>query len=345
MKFASLASLLTLAVVGTALAADPMPQRYNLSVRASAINPQAKEHPELGYVFADDKGKAADLQHAAVDTRVPAKGKLVIWLMGHNSALFDRITGYGLHAVQVHYANKWFGRIPKDKLNDGTTLGKVRLEAATGEDHSPIVDIPEPDGLAARTVRFVAWLAKENPEGNWDQFLTADKSDLIWDKVILAGSSHGSTTAARFAVHRKVDRVVMFCGPRDQYETWQGFESATPSERFFGFSHVLDGGWTGHHYCRSWEMLGLHQHGPIVNVDTAPAPFGHTRRLVTNCDVNNDPNRAHGSVVPGSRSPKAKDGTFRHEAVWEYLFTHPVSETGQAVAKDPACRVKPPTGK
>ena len=59
----------------------------------------------------------------------------------------------------------------------------------------------------------------------------------------------------------------MFCGPRDQTETWQALPSATPSNRFFGFSHVLDGGWTGDHYCRSWELLGLHQYGPIVNVD------------------------------------------------------------------------------
>ena len=345
MKFAVYGPLLALATLPTASAADPAARQYTLSTRASAINPRAKEHPELGYVFADAQGKAQDIQHAAVDTRVPARGKLVIWLMGHNPALFDRLTGYGLHAVQVHYANKWFSRIPKDKLNNGTTLGKVRLEAATGEDHSPIVDIPGPDGLAARAVRFVAWLAEENPEGKWDQFLTADKSDLVWDKVILAGSSHGSTTAARLAVHRKVDRVVMFCGPRDQYETWQGFPSATPSERFFGFSHVLDGGWTGHHYCRSWEMLGLHRHGPIVNVDTAAPPFGHTRRLVTDCDVKNDPNRAHGSVVPGSRAPKGADGRFRHEAVWEYLFTHPVTESGREVPKDPACRVTPPAGR
>ena len=163
--------------------------------------------------------------------------------------------------------------------------------------------------------------------------------------MTVAGSSLGSTTAARFAVHQKVDRVVMFCGPRDQYESWQGFPSATPPERFFGFSHVLDGGWTGHHYCRSWEMLGLNKFGPVVNVEDSKPPFGNTRRLTTTCDVKNDPSRAHGSVVPGGNSPKGPDGKLLHEAVWKYLFTHPATETGAAAGKDPGCKVAPPPGK
>ncbi|MEX1049681.1 MAG: hypothetical protein WED15_09140 [Akkermansiaceae bacterium] len=48
-----------------------------------------------------------------------------------------------------------------------------------------------------------------------------------------------------FAMHQKVDRVVMFSGPRDNTQTWQGGASATPSDRFFGFTYVLGGGWAG----------------------------------------------------------------------------------------------------
>jgi hypothetical protein len=135
--------------------ADKSPQKYDVTKRASEIDPRAKEHPEIDFRFADAKGKALDVQHAVVDTRVPPRGRLVIWLMGHSPGLADRVSGYGLHYVQVHYANKWFGLVPKDKLNDGTTLGKIRLEAATGEDHSPLVDIPKPDGMAERAYQFV----------------------------------------------------------------------------------------------------------------------------------------------------------------------------------------------
>jgi hypothetical protein len=157
--------------------------------------------------------------------------------------------------------------------------------------------------------------------------------------VIIAGSSHGSTTAARFAKHQKVGRVVMFCGPRDQYETWQALPSATPANRYFGFSHVLDGGWTGDHYCRSWELLGLGEYGPIVNVDKVQPPFGNTRRLITAADVKNDAKRAHSSVVPGGAAVKDASGKFVHEAVWKYLFTQPVDEVGKPTAHDTECRL------
>jgi len=316
---------------------DPKPQRYELSARASEIDPRAKPHPEIDFVF-EKSGKPADIENASVDTRVKPQGKLVIWLMGMSAPLFERLNGYGLHAIRVQYANGWFGKFgnaaPPD---DDKFLGRIRLEAATGEDFSDAVVIPKPDGMMERALRFVAHLAKVNPEGRWDHFLSDDKAGLRWDRVIISGSSHGSTTAARFAKHQKVDRVVMFCGPRDQYETWQGLPSATPANRFFGFSHVLDGGWTGDHYCRSWELLGLQKFGPVVNVDKAQPPYGNTRRLITDADVKGDAKRAHSSVTPGGASPKDKDGRFLHEDVWRYLFNHPVGETGPPVPPDPDC--------
>jgi hypothetical protein len=316
---------------------DPSPQRYELTARASVIDPRTKPHPEIDFVFEKD-GKPQDVENAYVDTRVAPQGKLVIWLMGNSAPLFDRLNSYGLHAIRVHYANGWFGKFGKEPPPaDDQFLGKIRLEAATGEDFSDQVEIPKPDGMMERSVQFVKWLAKENPQGRWDYFLTADKQGLRWDRVIISGSSHGSTTAARFAKYQKVDRVVMFCGPRDQYETWQGLPSATPANRFFGFSHVLDGGWTGGHYCRSWELIGLHQFGPIVNVDKAAAPYGNTRRLITEADVKGDAKRAHSSVTPGGAAVKDATGKFIHEDVWRYLFNEPVEKVGAPVPQDESC--------
>jgi len=318
---------------------DQTPQRYEVKARASQIDPRAKAHPEIEFVFEKD-GKPQDFQNAAVDTRVAPQGKLVIWLMGHSPPLFERLTSYGLHAIQVHYANGWFGKFGKEPAPaDEYFLGKIRLEAATGEDFSDVVSIPQPDGMRERAFQFVKWLDKENPQGKWGYFINSAGDGLRWDRVIMAGSSHGSTTAARFAKHQKVDRVVMFCGPRDQYESWQGLPSATEQNRYFGFSHVLDGGWRGDHYCRSWQLLGLHNFGPIINVDNVAAPFGKSRRLITNADVKNDDKRAHSSVVPGGAAVKDSSGSYIHEEVWHYLFNHPVDQTGDAVAADTECRL------
>jgi len=316
---------------------DPSPRRYELTARASQIDPRARPHPEIDFLFEKD-GKPQDVQHASVDTRVAPQGKLVIWLMGHSPGLFERVNSYGLHAIRVHYANGWFGKFGKESPGpDDKLLGKIRLEAATGADFSDRVAIPAPDGMMERAVQFVKWLARENPQGKWEQFLADGGKGLRWDRVIIAGSSHGATTAARFALHQSVDRVVMFCGPRDQFETWQGLPSATPKNRFFGFSHVLDGGWTGGHYCRSWELLGLHQFGAIVNVDKQAAPYGNSRRLITDADVKKDAKRAHSSVTPGGAAVKNSAGKLIHEDVWRYLFTHPVEAVGKAVPADPNC--------
>jgi hypothetical protein len=323
--------ILLLATAGFVFAADPAPQRFHLTARAHEIDSRAREHPEIGFVFADKAGKPQDLQHAVVDTRVTPRGQLVIWLMDYKAPLFDRLGDYGLHAIQVHYANKWFGLIPTAARDDGTTLGKLRLEATTGEDFSPLCAIPKPDGMKERALQFVRHLAKTHPAGRWEQFINAAGNDLLWEKVIMSGASHGATSATRFAVHQRVARVVAFCGPRDQHESWQGFPSATPPERIFGFTHVLDDGWPGNHYPRSWLMLGLNRFGPIVDVDSATPPYGHSRRLTTRFDVNGDVKRAHSSITPGPASAKDAAGNFAHEAVWRYLFTSPVEKTGAAV--------------
>ncbi|MEQ9411398.1 MAG: hypothetical protein RIK87_27030 [Fuerstiella sp.] len=317
---------------------DSEPQQYNLTARASDIDPRVQAHPEIDFLIDTKDGKPADVQQASVNTAVAPRGKLVIWLMGHNQPLFDRVNSYGLHAIRVHYANRWFSICCKDKPVGEHCRGNIRLEAATGEDFSDDVDIPKPDGMMERAYQFVKWLAANHPQGKWDYFLTEDGTGLRWEDVIVSGSSHGSTTASRFAKHQRVSRVVAFCGPRDQYQSWQSLPSATPENRYFGFSHVLDGGWTADHYCRSWELMGLHRFGPIVNVDQVSPPYENSRRLVTDFDVNGDARRAHSSVTPGrSAGRDAASGTYLHEDVWKYLFTHPVDAVGQPVPMDPNC--------
>ncbi len=316
---------------------DPEPQRYQLRARASEIDSRAKEYPEIGFVFGSDR-KPADLEYASVDTRVTPQGKLAIWLMGHNAGLFERLNGYGIHALGVSYARGWFGKLAKPQPADAYARGRIPLEAATGLDFSNELDLLPPDGAAERARQLLIWLCRENPQGKWDQFLTDNQSRLRWDKIIVTGASHGSTTAARFAKHQRVDRVVMLCGPRDQDQDWQGLPSATPANRFFGFTHVLDGGWTGDHYCRSWELLGLHAFGPIVNVDETQPPYQNSRRLITAANVNGDARRAHSSVTPGGSSPKNEDGEMLFDPVWKYLYTHDVAAVGEPTEEDPDCQ-------
>jgi len=321
----------------TLIFSDPDPQVYEFSERASVIDPRIKAYPEIDFLIENKDGKPADLQQARVDTSVAPRGELAIWLMGYNSGLAERINSYGILYLRPHYANRWFSKICTERPVGPMCRGNVRLEAATGEDFSDDLDLEKPDGMMERTRQYLIWLTKKHPQGKWETFLSEDQSEVLWEKVTITGSSHGSTTSARFAKHIKVGRVVALCGPRDNYQTWQSLPSKTPANRFFGFTHVLDGGWTADHYCRSWELLGMHEFGPIVNVEKAEPPFQNTRRLITDFDVKGDAKKAHSSVQPGGNAKKNADGTLGHEAVWRYLYTHPVDEIGEPTPLDPDC--------
>ena len=313
-----------------------------LSARASEIDPRTKSYPDIDFLLERDN-KPTDIGHACVlpPTSKPnspqKQNKLVIWMMGHSPELFHFLADQGFHVLRVHYANGWFNRFGKDPHpEDPMALGRIRLEAATGEDHSPLVAIDHPDGMQERVRQFLLWLHQHDPESHWNQFLD-ENSQIRWDQVIMSGASHGATTSARFAIHQRVARVVMFCGPRDQYETWQSLDSATPRERFFGFSHILDSGWSGDHYCRSWELLGLNAFGPIVNADMLPPPYEFSRRIITNANVDGDEKRAHSCVTPGKAAIRNTDGSYSHDPVWKYLFTHPTELIGSPSATDPDC--------
>ena len=300
------------------------------SVRASELDSRVKAYPEIEFLI-DKEGKPADMGHACVRKDVPSQDRLVIWMMGYSPELFHFLADEGFHVVRVHYANGWFGRFGKEPPpEDRYALGKIRLEAATGEDFSPLVAIEKPDGMQERVRQLILWLTSKDPSGKWNSYLDSNQ-EVRWDRVIMSGASHGATTSARFALHQRVDRVVMFCGPRDQYESWQALDSATPKERFFGFSHVLDTGWSGDHYCRSWELLGLNAFGPIVNVEETSPPYGNSRRLISNADVGGDDKRAHSCVTPGKASVRDSKGNYAYLPVWKYLFKQPLeAEIGRA---------------
>ncbi len=312
---------------------DPRPQAYHISTRASVVDPRCRSHPEINFVL-EKNGKPTDTENADVDTRVKPRGQCVIWLMGYNPLLAERLNQYGLHSIQVAYAREWFNQLNTEPKDNTQHLGNIRCEALTGLDTSKFVQIPLPDSMQERAFQLIKFLAKNQPAARWDYFLKADGTGLNWEKIIIAGSSHGATSSARFGIQQKVARVVMFCGPRDQFEDWQALPSATPPNRFFGYSHILDGGWTGNHYPRSWLLLGLNKFGPIVNADSTPPPFAHSRRLITQGDVKNDPAKAHGYVQPNKNSPKDASGNYLQDEVWKYLFTSDVNAVGTAVAPE-----------
>jgi hypothetical protein len=98
---------------------------------------------------------------------------------------------------------------------------------------------------------------------------------------------------------------------------WTKRNSATPVDRFFGFSHTQEEQYPGH--IKNWAAMGLPTLGAVTVVDDAAPPYGNSHQLVTSLAPANGGN-AHGTTAAGKAAPQLPDGRYRFEAVWRFLY-------------------------
>lgn len=274
------------------------PRRHDFTFKASAADPAATE--SLG------------TQAAYLDTRVKARGLLVVYLHGAASQapascaqaeLANVLTPLGFHVFAPCY-NSYYG-----VANCGADIGGCRLEAFEGVDRTPVIDIKGPDAIEPRVVAAMRHLQRLDPGGAWGYFLDGDQPR--WGRIVIAGVSHGASSAAVIGVVRSVARVVSLSGPLDSNQAWLKMAPITPLERFYGFTHTGDPQHAGH--LAAWAALGLP--GAVTAVDEAQPPYGGSHRLKTSA-MATDP---HSSTAPGGASPKV-NGAYLFLPVWKYLF-------------------------
>lgn len=274
------------------------PRRHDFTFKASAADPAATE--SLG------------TQGAYLDTRVPAKGVLVVYLHGAaaqaptsctQGELANVLTPMGFHVFTPCY-NSYYG-----VGACGTDIGGCRLEAFDGIDRTAVINIQPPDAIEPRVVAAMKHLQRMHPGGDWSYFLDGDKPR--WERIVIAGSSHGASSAALIGVVRSVERVVSLSGPLDTNQAWLTRAPITPPARFYGLTHTGDPQHPGH--LAAFAALKLP--GEVTAIDGAAPPYGGSHRLKTSAMATN----AHSSTAPGSASPKL-NGAYLFLPVWRYLF-------------------------
>jgi hypothetical protein len=168
-------------------------------------------------------------------------------------------------------------------------------------------------------VKMLRALDQTVPAGGWGQYLDGDKPR--WAEIIVAGHSHGASSAGLIGKVRRVHRVVMLSGPFDNRAgdpaAWTKIAPATPPDRVFGFSHTQEEQHAGH--VKDWGAMGLPAAGPLVVVETAAPPFSGSHQLVTSLPPANGGN-PHGTTAAGKAAPRTPDGHFVYESAWRYLF-------------------------
>jgi hypothetical protein len=247
--------------------------------------------------------RALGTQFAYLDTRAEPKGKLVIYL--HGAGEFTSCGNGALGTLVASFGYHWFGPCYLSNYgvdNCGDDIEGCRLEALSGADHHPFLEITRPDSIEERIVRGLQHLTNINPEGDWQYFVDGDAPR--WSEILVTGHSHGASTSGVIGVHHEVARVVMLAGPYDTGQAWLSNAPRTPVERFFGLSHTGDSQHSGH--LAAWASLELP--GTPTLCDGAEAPYGNSHRLYTNVSTGD----AHGSVTSGNI-----DGLM---PVWRYLY-------------------------
>jgi hypothetical protein len=272
------------------------PQLYAFSFTAAQADPAAttKLGSELGYL----------------DTRVAPVGTLVVYLHGAgapgtcgSTAHGTFLAGRGFHVVSPCYeADYGVGAC-------GTDIGGCRLEAFEGVDHTSVIAVTPPNSIETRVVKMLQRLQTLNPKGDWRYFL--DGARPRWSHIIISGISHGASSAALIAKVRSVVRSVSLSGPLDTNQAWLSWTSATPAERYYGFTHTADPQHSGH--LAAFQTMGLP--GAITTVDGAAPPYGNSHRLRTSATTTD----GHGSTQAGGVSPK-NGNLYVFAPVWQYAY-------------------------
>ena len=266
-------------------------------------------------------------QLAILDPAAPRANKLVVYLVGLNNkpergrAMMQELARMGFHALAPMYANDYdIRRVcapPQDPDDD--CHGKIRLEAFEGVDHSPHLEVKPANSAEVRVARLLAHLQRQFPAEGWGAFLDGERPR--WSQIVVAGHSHGASTAGLIGKVRRVDRVVMLSGPFDNRNgapaAWTARPPATPLDRTYGFSHAQEEQYSQH--LKDWEAMELGKLGPLTTVDRAAPPFANSHQLVTALPpvLGKNP---HGVTEAGSASPQGPDGRYLLDPVFRYLF-------------------------
>lgn len=258
-------------------------------------------------------------QCAQLDTRSTPLGRLVIFLPGANNVPGDwrnhgrKLAEFGFHVLIPHYNNRW--------SSNGTCDGKpsscandTRWEALSGEDTSSAISIARADSAEGRVITMLKYLVGKDPGGDWGYYLTQG-GGLAYDRIIIAGISHGAASAGMYAARRPFARNVMHSsGPAGDSKATK----MTPISEWYAFVHTADPAYDA--IMAPLKSFGVP--GEPTNVDGQTPPFGNSHRLITSA-MSKYP---HVSTCVHKESPNDGMDHYVFEPVWRYLYGAPTAK-------------------
>jgi hypothetical protein len=244
-------------------------------------------------------------EYAFLDTRSAPLGKLVIFLGGFTNPPAAwanhgrKLAEFGFHVVLPAYNNRW------DSCDGPNCNENTRWEALSGEDVSSAIVASRTDSAEGRVIAILQHLVTQDPGGDWGYYLDGDA--LRYERVIIAGISHGASSTGVYAKRRAFWRAVMHSGG------WSspGASPATPVSEWYGLAHTDDDSFDP--IVKSWDDAKML--GERTSIDGQSAPFGDAHKLITS-EANTYP---HCSVAVHESSPMS-GGKYVFEPAWRYMY-------------------------
>jgi hypothetical protein len=283
--------------------------------------------------------------HAYIDTNAPPRNKLFLFIPGTTAipAYYTNITitaaELGFHALGIAYVNDKGVNATCWRTTDPTLYEKVRLEIIDGTDRTDLVDVDRTNSMEHRLIKCLEYLDANWPQEQWGQYLGAE-TNLLWDKMLVAGHSQGGGHAGILAKKHEVVRCIMFdatdwWGHGKRAADWILAPSATPTNRYYAFAHVLDP--IGSNTFRAtWTAYGLDRFGASrFFEDEAGPPYSWTHEMWTDTEpaIGGDDSAYHNSPVVDFELPMEADGvTPIYKPVWQWMMAGPTRQPNLRIA-------------
>ena len=246
--------------------------------------------------------RAFDDHLVVFDEHRPLGDRLFVFLPGTGgtpdgyAALLREVAAQGMPAIGLMYPNgrKVNGTLCPTDASEPNCSEQVREEIVYGVDRSSKIVISPANSIVNRLVKLLQHLG-------WTQFLDGNQPTVGSPRR--GRSLPGRRPRGHRGARPSGRACVFFASPGDWAAgtaPWLLEPRATPTDRYYGFGHVDDGG----AFLANWNALGLL--GPLTSVDGSSPPYGGSHRLLTDAPVANP----HVAVAVNAT---------RYATVWDHL--------------------------
>ncbi|WP_131828289.1 BPSS1187 family protein [Elizabethkingia ursingii] len=116
-----------------------------------------------------------------------------------------------------------------------------------GDNAFPLIKDQPQDAIVNRVSKLLIYLIKNDPHGNWEQYIDMQTGKIKWDKIVISGQSQGGGMAQFIGQHENVAKVISFSGGWDYRDAetktiadWYTQPCVTPDSNWFAVYHVKE---------------------------------------------------------------------------------------------------------